>query len=181
MEKKTDLRVIKTKRNIKNTLIGLLAEKPLNKISITELAKTAEINKGTFYLHYADIYELYNELLSDFVTSIADDINCYDLFFTVPEEFVKNLMETPKKLLGIDPFKIFPPENLSHNQMLPLLIISAIKERIYATNQIPPTTENDIKLEVILSGLTVIFHHGFSEKDYPLIISTIGIMIRTVF
>ena len=51
-EKKEDLRVRKTKRNIKHALAQLLQTKPLNKITVTEIAKTAEINKGTFYLHY---------------------------------------------------------------------------------------------------------------------------------
>lgn len=181
MEKKTDLRVIKTKRNIKATFLKLLSEKPLDKISITELAKAAEINKGTFYLHYVDIYELYNELLSDFINEFADKIDCYDLFITEPETFVENFIQVPRKQLHINPLRIFPPENLSRNQMMPLLVTNAIKERIYATNQIPRSIENDIKLEATLSGLTVVFHRRFSEEYDSTIAKTIGTMIRALF
>ena len=58
-----DLRVIKTQRAIHDAFLSLLRTKPLAKISVTELARIAEINKGTFYLHYRDIYDLYHALL----------------------------------------------------------------------------------------------------------------------
>ena len=45
---RTDLRVIKTKRAITGTLIELLRTKSIGKITVTELAQKAEINKGTF-------------------------------------------------------------------------------------------------------------------------------------
>ena len=53
-----DLREKKTKRNIRNAFIELRAKKPLERISIKELAELAEISKATFYLHYKDIYDL---------------------------------------------------------------------------------------------------------------------------
>lgn len=57
----TDLRVIKTKESIEQAFLSLLATKPLQKISIVELAREARINKGTFYLHYTDIFDLYEK------------------------------------------------------------------------------------------------------------------------
>ena len=52
MEQKSDLRVTKTRRLIKATFLELVQAKPVQKITVTELAKRAEISKGTFYLHY---------------------------------------------------------------------------------------------------------------------------------
>ena len=60
-----DLRVIKTKRAIMQAFNELLKEKSLDKITVTELAQRAEINKGTFYLHYTDLYALYQEALEN--------------------------------------------------------------------------------------------------------------------
>ena len=57
-----DLREKKTKRNIRNAFIELRAKKPLERISIKELAELAEISKATFYLHYKDIYDLSENL-----------------------------------------------------------------------------------------------------------------------
>ena len=63
MEK--DLRVIKTKASLQEALINLLQEKELDKISISELCKKANVNRGTFYLHYQDIAELFEEYFHD--------------------------------------------------------------------------------------------------------------------
>ena len=47
-EKKTDLRVVKTKRAIYAALERLLHKKSIDKITVAELSREAMINKGTF-------------------------------------------------------------------------------------------------------------------------------------
>ena len=53
-----DLRTEKTERSILNAFIGLRAQKPLEKITVKELCQAAGINRGTFYAHYTDLYDL---------------------------------------------------------------------------------------------------------------------------
>ena len=53
-----DRRVIKTKKNLKATLIEMMGEISFEQISITELCKRAEISRITFYAHYSDKYAL---------------------------------------------------------------------------------------------------------------------------
>ena len=62
---KKDLRVVKTKGSLQTALIELLQEKTLDKISISELCKFASVNRGTFYLHYQDVAELFEEYFHD--------------------------------------------------------------------------------------------------------------------
>ena len=70
MSNPKDLRVIKTRQNIRNALGSLLSEQELPDITITALCVRAQINRKTFYRHYrsiADVIsEFENELLSDF-------------------------------------------------------------------------------------------------------------------
>lgn len=65
-----DLRVIKTRRTIRETLIVLMGEKELSDITVSELSARAMINRKTFYRHYktvADVVtELENEILAEF-------------------------------------------------------------------------------------------------------------------
>lgn len=65
-----DLRVVKTRRVIRNTLFEMMSEKPLSKITISEICASAEINRKTFYRHYRTvgdvITELENEILNEF-------------------------------------------------------------------------------------------------------------------
>ncbi len=54
---------------------NLLKKKPLNKISVTELCKEANVNRGTFYNHYLDIVDFYNDIKKDFFNIINKSVN----------------------------------------------------------------------------------------------------------
>lgn len=61
-----DRRTRKTREAMYLALSGLLQEKPLNAISVTELARAADINRSTFYLHFTDIYDMFEHMRRDF-------------------------------------------------------------------------------------------------------------------
>ena len=65
VDEKMDRRVIRTKQQIRQALIELLAEKPENSISVRELTQRANINRGTFYIHYSDIHDLVSQLADE--------------------------------------------------------------------------------------------------------------------
>lgn len=63
MEKKrTDRRVLRTKRLLTEGLMTLLMQKDIKDISVRELADYADINRCTFYLHYKDIYDMIEKI-----------------------------------------------------------------------------------------------------------------------
>ena len=68
-----DRRIAKTKRELKRALISLLADKPFEKITVTELCAAANTGRITFYAHYSDKYELVDELCRDFQEQAAED------------------------------------------------------------------------------------------------------------
>ncbi len=51
-----DRRNKKTEQLIKRVFLKLLKEKSLNKITVAEIARLADLGRGTFYLHYGDVY-----------------------------------------------------------------------------------------------------------------------------
>lgn len=71
-----DLRVIKTKKNIREAFLELRKKHALDEIKVNVLCEKAMINKTTFYNHYQDIYELSEELqaevLADFFANFED-------------------------------------------------------------------------------------------------------------
>lgn len=71
-EKKIDRRVLYTKKAIRDSFLDLLEEKPIEKISVTEICKNADINRGTFYAHYADPYELKNSIEKELVEAFKE-------------------------------------------------------------------------------------------------------------
>ena len=68
--KKEDRRTRKTKAQIKVALIELMAQKDITKISVKEIAERADINRGTFYLHYYDIYDVLEQIQNEFIETI---------------------------------------------------------------------------------------------------------------
>lgn len=70
----SDRRVRKTKAVLRKNLITLMKVKNINSITVKELCEKADINRGTFYLHYDDVFhmleEIEKELLEEFKNMI---------------------------------------------------------------------------------------------------------------
>lgn len=65
-----DRRVKYTKKVIMDALITLLEEKEINKITVSEICKIADINRATFYRYYLDVYDLLDKIEEDFVDTL---------------------------------------------------------------------------------------------------------------
>lgn len=69
---KQDLRIIRTKKSIRDTFCSMIMEMEYQDITIKELTQRAMINRNTFYLHYSSIdallEELQNEIVEDFIS-----------------------------------------------------------------------------------------------------------------
>ena len=49
-----DKRILKTKKNLKNTLLELLNEKAFEQITVKEICERSATSRITFYTHFAD-------------------------------------------------------------------------------------------------------------------------------
>ncbi|MGG0720554.1 TetR/AcrR family transcriptional regulator [Robertmurraya massiliosenegalensis] len=56
-----DLRVIRTKDSIRDALVELIEEKGFEAITVKDITTRAKINRGTFYAHYQDKFDLINK------------------------------------------------------------------------------------------------------------------------
>ena len=65
---KEDLRVIKTKDNIKNSMLHLLKKYEFKDITMSMLVDECRINKTTFYRHYSDKYDLIEKISNDYIS-----------------------------------------------------------------------------------------------------------------
>ncbi|WP_226036592.1 TetR/AcrR family transcriptional regulator [Aquibacillus saliphilus] len=69
-----DLRVIKTKTNLQSTLIELLKEKPLEKVTVTELCRLSGITRRTFYLHYENVPKYFGEIIEQLMDELEQSM-----------------------------------------------------------------------------------------------------------
>ena len=57
-----DRRVRQTRELLRRAFMTLLAQKPLEEISIKELCDLAQVNRSTFYAHYTDLRDLLRQI-----------------------------------------------------------------------------------------------------------------------
>ena len=72
-QKKEDRRVRRTKKLLTQALTQLLQEKQINEITVKELTDLADMNRGTFYLYYKDMFDML-EKIEDGMFEALDEI-----------------------------------------------------------------------------------------------------------
>ena len=87
---KEDRRTMYSKKMIRESLYELMKEKPLNKISVTEICKKADVNRSTFYAYYTDIYDLHQQITKD--------------FFSLQKNVIKHIKESITAKNALDEF-----------------------------------------------------------------------------
>lgn len=165
MKKSNDLRVVKTKRAIKQAFLEMLKHKELNRITVTELAKIAEINKGTFYLHYSDIYELYDEVLTNSIQNTAFQNTYYAKMLSEPETFVRGFFTFSPESNDPNESVLFQPENLRYCDNFLSIMIQSIIQSIYDTGVLIDNHQNIMKLQSIIGGMFTCLIHVVSINN----------------
>ncbi|MEK4299751.1 TetR-like C-terminal domain-containing protein [Oceanobacillus sp. FSL W8-0428] len=78
MVQKLDRRKRYTRMALKNSLMELLKEKPVSSITIKEICEHADINRSTFYSHYADQYDLLTHVEDEIIDELNQALLQYD-------------------------------------------------------------------------------------------------------
>ncbi len=74
-DKKTDLRIKRTQKAIIDAFYELLEEKSFNNITIIDICDKALINRGTFYTHFEDKYQLLDKCIMDIMYGFDDEVD----------------------------------------------------------------------------------------------------------
>ncbi|WP_295138231.1 TetR/AcrR family transcriptional regulator [uncultured Catenibacterium sp.] len=165
MEQKTDRRVIKTKHAIYKAFVELLNEKDVNQITITDIAKKANINRKTFYNYYSDAYEVMEEIENLTVEAFINNMGTVE--FTNMADFLTEIFikftETVNKDLEF--FNLLFKTN--NRSFLIVKIVEALKE--YVQKRIEESNELDMRrFEVVsnfyLSGVLSVYMNWFMNN-----------------
>ena len=86
-----DLRMVKTRNQIKAAFLALRERCMPDKIKVKDLCEVAMINKTTFYNHYADSNELSNEIDENAIDMVLSDFSEQDKLLEDPKAYVTGL------------------------------------------------------------------------------------------
>lgn len=96
-ENHTDLRIIRTKEAIREALVALIEEKGFEAITVKDLTTRAKINRGTFYAHYQDKYDLMTKCEEEIMRNIS---------MIIKQNFPNILATIESNTLHFQPFQI---------------------------------------------------------------------------
>lgn len=161
---KTDLRVLKTKKAIRDALTQLLEEKDISQITITDIADTAVINRKTFYNYYRDIYDVIDEIENELIAvfePMLDDIdfsrdreNPYRIFQHL-NEIINSDLEFYSHLIKLDRSTTFIPK-----------LVASLKRKLKSTfpGQLSLDSRRlDLMVEYVISGMIAVYQSWFNS------------------
>lgn len=152
-----DLRKKKTLRAIREAFYEMRRQKNLEQISVTELARKAEISKATFYLHYRDIYDLSEQLQGEVIHAVLSKIDDPMEILSNPTGFMQKMVAA----LESEKESIDPLFSGAQTAALPTRIEADLKKAIFA--QMPQWRE-DAKIPVFLSYHILGGYYAYTEN-----------------
>ena len=161
-----DIRIIKTKKNIKEVFLNLRQDQPLEKIKVATICQQALINKSTFYRYYTDIYDLSEKLQQEALDEVGEDFKRLKNMFDDVDDFIEELstlrLENPE--LSI----------LFKGQEERLISMAQKRiERLYLTKEMEERSK--ISLAFIIGGLLFAYKGvvdgSYSEKEFSATVS----------
>lgn len=123
MEANTDRRVRRTRNAINHAFMELLNEKEFEQITINDLSERANVNRGTFYLHYMDKYDLLDQYIEDHLSKMMNSCTV-----TTLEE---NMEEKDEAVRALQSLFVYIEENMTFfSIMLTRKKTSAFREQM---------------------------------------------------
>jgi len=174
-------RVTETKERIRDAFFDLYATKKIARISIKEITEIAQLNRGTFYVYYKDIYDLLEktederieeliEKIKDLIVMILRDQNISP--FLPPVEFYQRYSKFLRVLFGVngDPNFVFKIK----------AIIKKTLRELFKKENIPHVENMEYVMEYISSAQIGIISYWLVENNMELPVADLGNLIKQI-
>ena len=155
---------MKTRRAIHNAMTRLLTLKPIEEITVTELADAAEINRKTFYNYYNSVYMVAEEMEDEIVERFEETLRSID-FETLLKD-PQTTFNTLARIIASD-LDFYETILTNRNQVYFLQkIVTSLEERIMALYFDRNSCDFELQeymLEYIISGLVSVYQKWFES------------------
>ncbi|MGI6204243.1 MAG: TetR/AcrR family transcriptional regulator [Anaerovoracaceae bacterium] len=167
LERKTDRRVLKTRKAIKDTFKEMVMEMDASKITIKELAERAQIHRKTFYLHYTSIEALYEDILQEIAEKYFEEID--DIAPDAPFTEVNRVFFT--FVSGLDPYcekMLCSPGYREFSDRIFLTMLKHNRTRYNPYSDYTEDQQNIINIFLCLTSVNIYRYWVSKNKKMPL-------------
>ena len=162
---KTDLRVIKTKKAIRDAFAELLSEKDIHKITIKDIADTAVINRKTFYNYYAGVYAVVDEIENEIIMAFNEALRDVDFkqLLREPYEIFKKLTSIINSDFNFYSHLMKMDNNMSLISKIILALEFNVKKSISEQISINKSTL-DLVFDYAVAGMITVYQKWFNSS-----------------
>lgn len=175
---------IRSRRFIRQAFLELLREKSFEKITVTDIVNRADINRSTFYAHYADVRALMEEIQNEFIErsiAVVKEMDFRDLLHA-PVPFLQKLIEIANENREL--YTIVGKTALTMSQLEKIKVI--LVEKALNLPEIPEAIRNQknfrIRLHFFVGGIINVYQQyliGTLDATVDEIVEEIAILIKS--
>ena len=172
MGKKAEYRsAIRSRRLIRQAFVDLMKEKNLEKITVTDVVKRADINRGTFYAHYQDINAVIKQIENDLIEMLLESLGelHYNNFFQNPLPFLSKIAKYQEEDLEF--YRILINSNGAEQYLVKLkdIFVNYMKNDSDIPEHIKKSPEFLISVHFVAGGVANLYQVWFrGEMDNSL-------------
>ncbi|SET86989.1 TetR/AcrR family transcriptional regulator [Paenibacillus sp. NFR01] len=172
MEDKLDRRQLRTKQLLYDALMGLIEEKGADHVTVTDITKRANVNRGTFYLHYRDVPDMVEQLENEVFERIRgfaarldfqDSIRYIEQDQTYP--IIEEVFEELARHAGFLRIMLGPKGDFSFARKLRELLSSHLYDKVSLAVPNPVLPRDYVVAYMISANFGLIMHWLESGMD----------------
>ena len=166
-----DRRVVRTRKAIRQAFLTLMRETEYQKITITGIAREADIDRKTFYLHYQSVEDLANEIVQDeadrIVRTCLDSLEGSDVGENVVDLFKRLSLGLAPDLKSMKLIASHTPYELVLKKLESSLTASLIEQDTLGLKKLGPYL--DFCVAYFSAGLVAVIRRWIlDESEIPL-------------
>lgn len=161
-----DRRAKRTATQIKETMFSFMENTTIHQISVSDICKTCQINRATFYDHYRDVFDLVQDMEDDMLLAIQELMETVSPEGIAPENvsrlFFGFLGEHKRKMLLL----LTSERNRELQLRLETALMPFFERKIRQSYEIPEGMEQELRsaMEFASSGYYRFFMLALTES-----------------
>ena len=128
-----DARIIKTTNKIKDALLLILRTKKVNEVSISEICKTAKVNRNTFYAHFATPEAVFDEIAEEYLSeeyALLEQASTTKEIVVTACKYIKEHSNKNLILLENRALQFFIEKGVEYEEKNPIYIVDNKEKRL---------------------------------------------------